>query len=64
MRAACTAEMRRVEEVTSLDGYDAVVLGSSVYAGHWLRRARVFVDTFEAELVAAAAVALLERARR
>ena len=42
--------MRRVEDVTSLDGYDAVVLGSSVYAGHWLRRARVFVDAFEAEL--------------
>lgn len=44
------ADMRRIEEVTSLDGYDAVVLGSSVYAGHWLRRARVFVDAFEAEL--------------
>jgi menaquinone-dependent protoporphyrinogen oxidase len=39
-----------VEDVASLDGHDAVVLGSSVYAGHWLRRARVFADTFEAEL--------------
>ncbi len=46
-----TADMLRVEDVASLDGYDAVVLGSSVYAGHWLRRARVFADTFEAELV-------------
>jgi menaquinone-dependent protoporphyrinogen oxidase len=45
------AEMRRVEDIASLDGYDGVVLGSSVYAGHWLRRARVFVDTFERELV-------------
>jgi menaquinone-dependent protoporphyrinogen oxidase len=44
------ADMCRVEDVTSLDGYDAVVLGSSVYAGHWLRRARVFVDAFDAEL--------------
>jgi menaquinone-dependent protoporphyrinogen oxidase len=46
------AEMRRVEDITSLDGYDAVVLGSSVYAGHWLRRARIFVDALESELVA------------
>ena len=45
------ADVHSVETVTSLDGYDAVVLGSSVYSGHWLRRARVFVDTFEAELV-------------
>jgi menaquinone-dependent protoporphyrinogen oxidase len=45
-----SAEMRRVEDVASLDGYDAVVLGSSIYAGHWLRRARVFVDAFEMEL--------------
>jgi menaquinone-dependent protoporphyrinogen oxidase len=39
-----------VEDVSSVGGHDAVVLGSSVYAGHWLRRARVFADTFEAEL--------------
>ena len=45
------ADTRTVEDVTSLDGYDAVVLGSSVYGGHWLRRARVFVDAWEAELV-------------
>lgn len=30
--------------VESLDGYDAVVLGSAVYAGHWLQDARRFVD--------------------
>ena len=40
----------RVEDVASLDGIDAVVLGSSVYAGHWRRAARVFVDEHEAEL--------------
>jgi menaquinone-dependent protoporphyrinogen oxidase len=45
------AETRRVEDVSGLDGVAAVVLGSGVYAGHWLRRARVFVDTFEADLV-------------
>jgi menaquinone-dependent protoporphyrinogen oxidase len=44
------ADMLRVEDVASLDGYDAVILGSSVYSGHWLRRARVFVDAFEAAL--------------
>jgi menaquinone-dependent protoporphyrinogen oxidase len=26
-------------EVTSLDGYDALVIGSAVYVGHWLREA-------------------------
>ncbi len=31
-------------DVTSLDGFDAVVLGSGVYAGHWLQAARHFVD--------------------
>ena len=25
------------EQVDNLDGYEAVVLGSSVYAGHWLK---------------------------
>lgn len=29
-----------VEEVTTLDGFDAVVLGSAVYAGRWLGEAR------------------------
>jgi len=33
-----------VEEVASVDGYDAFVIGSAVYAGHWLKRARVFVE--------------------
>jgi menaquinone-dependent protoporphyrinogen oxidase len=45
------ADVQRVDDVVSLEPYAAVVLGSSVYAGHWLRRARLFVDTFEAELL-------------
>ena len=45
------AELHRVEDLESVDGYDAVVLGSGVYAGHWLRRARVFVDAFETQLL-------------
>jgi menaquinone-dependent protoporphyrinogen oxidase len=32
------------EEATTVDGYDAVVLGSAVYAGHWLKPARELVD--------------------
>ena len=32
------------EEVATVDGYDAVVLGSAVYAGHWLASAKELVD--------------------
>jgi menaquinone-dependent protoporphyrinogen oxidase len=28
------------DEAGNVDGYDAVVLGSAVYAGHWLKAAR------------------------
>jgi menaquinone-dependent protoporphyrinogen oxidase len=31
------------EQVGTVDGYDAVVLGSAVYAGHWLKSARDLV---------------------
>jgi menaquinone-dependent protoporphyrinogen oxidase len=44
------AEARPLDEVGSLDGYDAVVLGSAIYMGHWLKRARTFVEAHEAEL--------------
>ncbi len=32
------------QEEASLDGYDAVVLGSGVYAGRWVDAAKKFVD--------------------
>jgi menaquinone-dependent protoporphyrinogen oxidase len=32
------------EQVDRVDDYDAVVLGSAVYAGHWLKPARQLVD--------------------
>ena len=32
-------------EVSSPDGYDAVIIGSAVYAGNWLKDAREFVET-------------------
>ena len=38
------------EQVDAVAGYDAVVLGSGVYAGHWLKTAKRFVDRHEDEL--------------
>jgi menaquinone-dependent protoporphyrinogen oxidase len=32
------------DEVGAVDAYDAVVLGSAVYAGHWLKPARELVE--------------------
>ena len=39
-------------EVGSIDEYDAVVLGSAVYAGHWLRAARDLVERSSSALAA------------
>ena len=33
------------EQVAETAGYDAVVLGSAVYAGHWMKEARALADT-------------------
>lgn len=38
------------EEVRSVDEYDAVVLGSAVYAGHWMTEAKELVDRLGDEL--------------
>lgn len=38
------AHVHPPDEVTDLTGVDAVVIGSSVYAGHWLDAAKRFVD--------------------
>jgi len=32
-------------EVSSLDGYEAVVIGSGIYAGRWVGEAKQFVET-------------------
>ncbi|HEY8718664.1 flavodoxin domain-containing protein [Pengzhenrongella sp.] len=37
-------------QVKTLDGFNAVVLGSAVYTGHWLPAAREFASTFAADL--------------
>ena len=35
------------EAVVTIDGYDAIVIGSGVYAGHWLEPAKAFVARHE-----------------
>lgn len=42
--AGVAAVVRRPEDVASLDGFDAVVLGSAIYAGRWLDPAKALVD--------------------
>jgi menaquinone-dependent protoporphyrinogen oxidase len=44
------AEALPVREVRSLDGWDAVVLGSALYAAHWQRDANRFVERHRAAL--------------
>lgn len=44
-------DLRAPEEVDSLDGYDAVVLGSAVYLAHWMASARELADRFADDLV-------------
>jgi menaquinone-dependent protoporphyrinogen oxidase len=38
------------DQVKKVETYDAVVLGSGVYAGHWLQPAKAFVERHEAAL--------------
>lgn len=42
-RRGVVAQARDAASVTSLDGFDALVIGSAVYAGHWLAPARDLV---------------------
>jgi len=46
------ADVRRADDVRELEGYDAVVLGSAVYAGKWLEPARRLVEEHGDELAA------------
>jgi menaquinone-dependent protoporphyrinogen oxidase len=47
---AVYAEFYPPDEVKSLDEYDAVIIGSAVYGGHWIQPATTFVDTHSAAL--------------
>jgi menaquinone-dependent protoporphyrinogen oxidase len=45
-------DMRSAERVSSVEDYDAVVLGSAVYAGHWLEPARELAERHAGALAA------------
>ena len=42
-------EVRPVDEVSTVRGHDAVVFGSAIYLGHWMREASWFVERHLAE---------------
>lgn len=44
--------IRSPESIETIDGYDAVIVGSAVYAGRWLDTARAFIDRHDRELAA------------
>lgn len=46
----CLAEVRPVETVNVVDDYDAVIVGSAVYAGRWRREAVRFVRRYREQL--------------
>lgn len=48
----CPAEVRSAETVDSVDGYDAVIVGSAVYAGRWRPEAVRFVRRHRDRLAA------------
>jgi len=50
--AGVVAAVRNLEAVHDLAGYDAAILGSAIYMGHWMPAAHRFIDEHEAELKA------------
>ncbi|MGH2380694.1 MAG: flavodoxin domain-containing protein [Candidatus Limnocylindria bacterium] len=44
------SEVQPPERVATLDGFDAVIVGSGVYAGHWLEVAKHFIERHEGAL--------------
>lgn len=42
--SAIDADLRDVSEVSSIRGYDAIILGSAIYMGNWLPEARSFPE--------------------
>jgi menaquinone-dependent protoporphyrinogen oxidase len=49
---ALDVEVCAPDDVRSLDGFDAVVIGSGVYAGHWLEPAKQLIERHGTELAA------------
>lgn len=37
-------------EITNIGGYDAIILGSAIYAGNWLPEAKLFAQKYHDEL--------------
>ncbi|MGN8245697.1 flavodoxin domain-containing protein [Cellulomonas soli] len=44
-------DVRAPEDVTTVAGYDAVILGSAIYLAHWMPTARELAERCEDELV-------------
>jgi menaquinone-dependent protoporphyrinogen oxidase len=49
-RRGCVVVDKAVDEVDGIDRFDAVIVGSAVYMGHWLAEAVSFVTRHVAEL--------------
>ena len=49
-KAGVDVDVVDVDDVHGLGDYDAVVLGSAVYIGHWLKSAAAFATSRDAEL--------------
>jgi menaquinone-dependent protoporphyrinogen oxidase len=45
-----TSDLQEAGEVGQITGYDAVILGSAIYAGNWLPEAKRFAEQFQTEL--------------
>lgn len=52
IRHGIEASVQDAGKVSDLAGYDAVLLGSAVYAGRWMKAARELVELHHAELAA------------
>lgn len=50
VEAGLQAVVVHPDEITELSGYDAVVVGSAVYAGRWLAPAKQLVDRLRTQL--------------
>lgn len=51
-RNALEATLKRIDDVKSIREYDAVVVGSAIYMGHWLPQAKKFLYANALELAA------------
>lgn len=47
-----TTTVAKVEEINTVEGYDACILGSPIYAGAWLPELTTFLTTFAKNLAA------------